>query len=142
MSSQSIGSKKIPVGLYVPLLESGRFRGVTPLSWPALEGGNPDTSAGRYFLLQPLRYIRDVLANSERIDGLFDRQHVLQEFRRHPVAHERGPLGLEEKLLGQRVGSSSANGLNVLVSCGRHTQLCMRGLLTVSWPKTVRSERV
>src|SRR5271167_694575 len=29
-------------------LESGRFRGVTPLSWPALEGGNPDTSAGRY----------------------------------------------------------------------------------------------
>src|SRR5271157_3924248 len=29
------------------LVESGRFRGVTPLSRPALEGGNPDTSAGR-----------------------------------------------------------------------------------------------
>jgi len=28
------------------------------------------------FLLQPLRYIRDVLANGERIDGLFNRQHV------------------------------------------------------------------
>ena len=27
--------------------ESGRFRGVTPLSWPAIEGGNPDTSVGR-----------------------------------------------------------------------------------------------
>src|SRR5271168_896279 len=40
-----------------------------------------------HFLLQPLRYIRDVLANGERIDGLVDRQHVLQEFRRHPVAH-------------------------------------------------------
>ena len=26
----------------------GSSRGVTPLSWPALEGGNPDTSAGRY----------------------------------------------------------------------------------------------
>jgi hypothetical protein len=36
-------------------------------------------------------------------------------------------------------GSSSANRLNVLVSCGRHTQWCMRGLLTLSWPKTVRS---
>jgi hypothetical protein len=32
------------------------------------------------FLLQPLRYILDVLANGERIDGLGDRQHVLQEF--------------------------------------------------------------
>ena len=31
------------------------------------------------FLLQPLRYILDVLANGERIDGL-DRQNVLQEF--------------------------------------------------------------
>ena len=40
-----------------------------------------------HFLLQPLRYIRDVLANDERIDRLVDRQHVLQEFRRHPVAH-------------------------------------------------------
>ena len=55
------------------------------------------------FLLQPLRYIRNVLANGERIDALFDRQNVLQEFRRHPVAHERGPLGLQEKQLGQRV---------------------------------------
>ena len=27
--------------------ESGRFRGITRLSWPALEDGNPDTSAGR-----------------------------------------------------------------------------------------------
>src|SRR6516164_9489277 len=27
--------------------ESGRFRGVTPLSWPAVEDGNADTSAGR-----------------------------------------------------------------------------------------------
>ena len=35
-----------PVGIVIG--ESGRFRGVTPLSWPALEGGNPDTSAGRY----------------------------------------------------------------------------------------------
>ena len=34
-----------------------------------------------------LFYIRDVLANGERIDGLVDRQHVLQEFRRHSVAH-------------------------------------------------------
>src|SRR5208282_5810521 len=56
-----------------------------------------------HFLLQPLRYIRDVLANGESIDGLVDRQHVLQKFRRHPVAHERGPLGLQEKQLGQRV---------------------------------------
>jgi hypothetical protein len=24
--------------------ESGRFRGVTPLSWLAIEGGNPDTA--------------------------------------------------------------------------------------------------
>jgi hypothetical protein len=56
-----------------------------------------------HFLLQPLRYIRDVLANGECIDGLVDRQHVLQEFQRHPVAHERGPLGLQEKQLGQRV---------------------------------------
>src|SRR5208282_785314 len=31
-----------------PSPESGRFRGVTPLSWPALEDGNPDTSVGRY----------------------------------------------------------------------------------------------
>src|ERR1700730_69873 len=55
------------------------------------------------FLLQPLRYIRDVPANGERINELVDRQHVLQEFRRHPVAHERGPLGLQEQQLGQRV---------------------------------------
>ena len=27
--------------------ESGRFSGVKPLSWLALEGGSPDTSAGR-----------------------------------------------------------------------------------------------
>src|SRR5258708_3072371 len=39
------------------------------------------------FPLQPLCDIRDVLANGERIDGLVDRQHLLQEFRRHPVAH-------------------------------------------------------
>ena len=32
----------------LPRSTSGRFPGVTPLSWPALEGGNPDTSAGRY----------------------------------------------------------------------------------------------
>jgi len=28
-------------------MESGRFRGIKPLSWLAIEGGNPDTSAGR-----------------------------------------------------------------------------------------------
>src|SRR6516164_7369391 len=28
-------------------IESGRFLGVKPLSWLALEGGNPDTSTGR-----------------------------------------------------------------------------------------------
>src|SRR6202035_5373841 len=39
-------------------------------------------------------------------------------------------------------GSSSANGLNVLVACGRHTQWYRRGLLTVSRPKTVRTESV
>src|SRR6202049_3314874 len=55
------------------------------------------------FPLQAFCDIRDVLANGERIDGLVDRQHVLQKFRRHPVAHERGPLGLQEKQLGQRV---------------------------------------
>src|SRR2546423_863191 len=33
--------------IFLFLTESRRFRGVTPLSWPALEGGNPDTSAGR-----------------------------------------------------------------------------------------------
>ena len=51
------------------------------------------------FVLQALRYIRDVLANGERIDGLIDRQHILQEFRRHPIAHERGPLGLQKQQL-------------------------------------------
>jgi len=49
--------------------------------------------------LQPLCDIRDMLANGKRFDGLVDRQHLLQEFRRHPVAHERGPLGLQEKQL-------------------------------------------
>ena len=49
------------------------------------------------FPLQALRDIRDVLANGEGIEGFVDRQHLLQEFRRHPVTHERGPLGLQEK---------------------------------------------
>ena len=42
-------SVKVASQTTVPTLlnESGRFRGVTPLSWPALEGGNPDISAGR-----------------------------------------------------------------------------------------------
>jgi len=39
------------------------------------------------FPLQPLCHIRDMLTNGKRIDGLVDRQHLLQEFRRHPVAH-------------------------------------------------------
>ena len=30
-----------------PIMESGRFSGVKPLSWLALEGGNTDTSGGR-----------------------------------------------------------------------------------------------
>jgi hypothetical protein len=39
------------------------------------------------FPLQALRYIRNVLANGEGTDGLVDRQHLLQEFRGHPIAH-------------------------------------------------------
>ena len=60
------------------------------------------------FPLQALRYIRNVLANGERIDGLIDRQHLLQEFRRHPIAHHRGPLGLQKQQLRADVAREAA----------------------------------
>src|SRR4051794_29166049 len=47
-------------------------------------------------------HLGDVLAKGEGRDGLIDRQHLLQELRRHAVTHERSPLRLQEEQLRQR----------------------------------------
>jgi hypothetical protein len=52
--------------------------------------------------LQALGDLRGVLAKGEGRDGLVDWQHLLQEFRRHPIAHDRRPLDLQEQQLGPR----------------------------------------
>jgi hypothetical protein len=51
------------------------------------------------FPLQPFGNLRHVLAKSKSVDGFVDRQHPLQELRRHAVTHERSPLGLKQKQL-------------------------------------------
>jgi hypothetical protein len=38
--------REYPDQTFAGFIESGKFRGVKPLSWLAIEGGNPDTSAG------------------------------------------------------------------------------------------------
>jgi hypothetical protein len=70
------------------------------------------------FTLHAFRYIPDVPANGEGIQGVVHRQHIVEQLRRHAITHQRRPFGLQEQQFGRGVVRQQLRQrLNVEVSC-------------------------